>query len=62
MGITPLSHMEQVEVNGGLDPFLTPLIIGLVISFFNSFGEIRKGLADGYNGTPLSETNEDCCQ
>jgi hypothetical protein len=63
MGLTPLSHAEQAGVNGGFDPFLTPLIAGLVISFIRDFGEIQKGFADGYNGTPLSgPAKTDCCQ
>ncbi len=63
MGLTPLSQAEQVEINGGLDPILAPLIIGLFISFVNDFGEVRKGFADGYNGTPLSQQSKtDCCQ
>lgn len=63
MGLTPLSQDEQAEVNGGLDPFLTPLIAGLVISFIRDFREVQKGFVDGYNGTPLSEpAKTDCCQ
>jgi hypothetical protein len=62
MGVTPLSDQEKIEMNGGFVWF-APLIVGLVISAINDFDDIRKGLADGYNGTPLSEeTKEVPCQ
>ena len=52
MGVTPMSHTEIEETNGGLWWLPAALVIGLVMSAVNNFGDIRHGLADGWNGTP----------
>ena len=63
MDVTPLSELEEVELNGGLWWLIPALVAGLIVSAINDFGDIRKGFADGYNGTPLSEERKEvpCC-
>lgn len=50
MGLAPMSELEMQETDGGLWWFPAALGIGLVLSAINNFGDIREGLADGWNG------------
>ncbi len=52
MGVYPLTKAEINETNGGIWWFPPALVIGLVVSAANNFGDIREGLADGWKGTP----------
>lgn len=48
-----LKELEPEEINllkGGWFPIA--LTIALIVSAINNFGEIREGLADGFNGNP----------
>lgn len=52
-GVVELNAKEMEETDGGL-PWWLPaaLVVGLVISAVNNFGDIREGIQDGYHGTP----------
>lgn len=49
-GLLPLTKSENVETNGGTFPAW--LAGALAVSFIQSFGDVRRGLSDGWNGTP----------
>ena len=49
LGLSELSHGEASRANGG---WWQAALVALVISAINNWGDIRDGLADGYNGTP----------
>lgn len=49
-GVQEMNAEEMRENNGGL--FWEALAVALVISAISSFGDIRQGIADGYNGKP----------
>ena len=48
LGVIELNSDETSEVIGGL----WWLAGALLISAIDNFGDIRQGLADGFNGTP----------
>lgn len=52
MGLSPLRESESNETNGGIWWLPAALVVGLVVSAVNNFGDIRQGIADGWNGTP----------
>lgn len=52
MGLSPLTETESNETNGGSWWLPAALVIGLVVSAVDNFGDIREGIADGWNGTP----------
>jgi len=49
-GLTELNQQECRSISGGWFPIA--VTIGLIVSAINNFGDIRQGLADGFNGTP----------
>ena len=52
MGLTHLTETESNETNGGVWWILPALVVGLIVSAVNNFGDIRHGLADGWNSSP----------
>ncbi len=52
LGLPALSRNEEMETRGGTPWLLPALVAGLIVSFFNNFGDIREGYADGLKGTP----------
>lgn len=50
MGLSPLTETESDENNGGFWWLPAALVVGLVVSAMNNFGDIRQGLSDGWNG------------
>ena len=49
-GLKEVSQKEALTINGGWLPIAVTAAI--IISAINNFGDIRHGLADGWNGTP----------
>ena len=49
-GVAPLTEAEKTNTDGGI---VWPLavIVAIIISAANNFGDIRDGLSDGFNGT-----------
>jgi len=47
-----LTHDETSEISGGVWWLPAALVVGLVVSAVNNFGDIREGIVDGWNGTP----------
>jgi hypothetical protein len=52
LGLSELSLDESTETSGGLWWLPAALVVGLVVSAVNNFGDIRQGIVDGFNGTP----------
>ncbi len=52
MGLTPITESESNSIEGGAWWLPAAFAIGLIISAFNNFGDIRQGFADGWNGKP----------
>ncbi len=52
MGLSQLTEKESKETNGGVWWIPAALLVGLVVSAVNNFGDIREGIVDGWNGEP----------
>lgn len=52
LGLAQLTDTESNETSGGVWWLPAALAVGLVISAVENFGDIRQGIADGWNGTP----------
>lgn len=48
--LKPLDHKEMTNIRGGFIPLA--FAISLIVSAINNFGDIRAGIADGFNGKP----------
>ncbi|HBK89803.1 MAG TPA: hypothetical protein DDZ56_14180 [Cytophagales bacterium] len=48
--LKPLNHNEMTTIYGGFIPFA--FAVSLIVSAINNFGDIRAGIADGFNGKP----------
>jgi hypothetical protein len=53
-GMSELNSNESKSVSGGgfWAIWGPALAVGILISAIDNFGDIREGLADGWNGTP----------
>ncbi|RVU90937.1 class IIb bacteriocin, lactobin A/cerein 7B family [Flavobacterium columnare] len=49
LNLVELNAQELRETNGG---FWWAVVGGLIISACDNFGDIRRGINDGYHGTP----------
>ena len=47
MGLAPMTGEEMRDVDGG---FWWAVLASAIISAVDNFGDIRHGIADGYNG------------
>jgi hypothetical protein len=50
LNLVELNAQEKKETEGG--GFWWAVAAGLVISACDNFGDIRRGIVDGYNGKP----------